>query len=344
MLVFMSRQEILDFQARWMKPAGIVAIVAAALLVASGVIGSVGSADTTADQLELYRDHAGRLELAAVISGLGLLLTAFPLYFLFRSARARAERMHSFAGPLIVVGAVMVAIQSVFFSLGLKNASDDYVAGLAAVEAKARQAPPLQPANSANTRPKGATTAGGATTGATTAGTTTQAKIVEQRVSDAREDFADDKVNDSSKVRAARIIGLLGGLTLIAGTVYSLVWSIRTGLLTRFMGTIGMVFIAALLLIPQLGPFGMILWFAVLGLMLAGWWIRRLPPAWATGQAIPWPRPGEEPGAPPGGGPPGTVEGSGREVSETPLPENGASAEPPAQTQGRRRKKRKRRN
>src|SRR5947207_13012598 len=111
----------------------------------------------------------------------------------------------------------------------------------------------------------------------------------------------------------------------------------RTGLLTRLMATLGMVFIGALILIPQLGPIGMVLWFAVLGLMLAGWWIRSLPPAWAAGEAIPWPRPGEDVGPPPAVRQPGTVEGSGREVSEQPKPENGAGGQPPGETPGQRR-------
>jgi hypothetical protein len=74
-----------------------------------------------------------------------------------------------------------------------------------------------------------------------------------------------------------------------------------------------------------------------------------LPPAWAAGEAIPWPRPGDDlgaPGTPPSGAPPGTVEGSGREVSEPALPDD-AGSEPPqppyGETQGQRRKKRKRR-
>jgi hypothetical protein len=321
----MSKKEILDFQARWMRPAGIVAILAAGLLVASGIVGSVGSADNDAEQLQLYQEHSGQLVLASVISGIGLLLVALPLYFLFRSARARAERMRSFAAPLLAVGAVLVCIQGIVFSLGFKDASDTYVAGVGAVEAKARQ-------QATNT-----------TTGTTTSGTTTTAKTPEQRVADARDDFATDTINDASKVRAGRLIGLFCSRALIAGAIYTLIWSMRVGLLSRFMGTIGMVFIGALLLVPQLGPIGMVLWFAVLGLMLAGWWIRPLPPAWAAGEAVPWVRPGEDLGQAPPAGPPGTVEGSGREISEAPLPEEGATAEQPAESQGQRRKKRKRR-
>jgi hypothetical protein len=333
----MSKQEILDFQARWMRPAGIAAILAAGLLVASGIVGSVGPAHNDAEQLQLYHQHSGQLVLASVISGIGLLIVAFPLYFLFRSARARSDRVRGFAAPLLVIGAVLVCTQGVIFSLGFKDASDQYIAGVGAVEANAQQGPATTTTRTTTTTPK--TTSSASTPSTTTAA----AKTPAQRAADAKKSFATHEINHSSKVRAARIIGLLGALTLIGGAVYTLVWTMRTGLLTRFMATLGMVFIGALLLIPSLGPIGIVLWFAVLGLMLAGWWIRSLPPAWAAGEAIPWLRPGP-PGQPGGGPPPGTVEGSGREVSESPLPENGAAAELPAETQGQRRRKRKRRN
>jgi hypothetical protein len=319
----MSRQETLAFQARWMRPAGIAAILAAALLVAAAIVGSVGSADTTAEELALYGDHSGRLVLSSVISALALILLIAPLYFLFRSARLRSERVRSFVGGLLVLGATLVAVQSVLFSIGVKDASDEYLAGVSAVEASARQA--------AQPQQKGPTT------------TTTAAPSVDRRVSAAKDDFADDKVSDSSKAQAARYIGLVGGLMLVAGTIYTLVWTMRTGLLTRFTATVGMAFIAALLILPGVGPVGLILWFAVIGLMLAGRWIRPLPPAWAAGEAVPWPKAAPR-DQPQGDGPPGTVEGRGREVSEQPLPENGGSAEPPPrETQGQRRKKRKRR-
>jgi hypothetical protein len=338
----MSKQEILDFQARWMRPAGIAAILASALLVVAGIVGSVGSASDDAAQLQLYHEHSGRLLLASVISGIGLLLIAFPLYFLFRSARARSHRVRGFAGPLLIIGAVLVCTQGIIFSLGFKDASDRYLAGVGAVEANAQQAPATATTKTTTTTPKAATTTAGTTTTGST--TTTAAKTPAQRAADAKKSFATHEINHASKVKAGRIIGLFGALALIGGAVYTLVWAMRTGLLSRFMSTLGIVFIAALLLIPSLGPIGIVIWFAVLGLMLAGWWVRSLPPAWAAGEAIPWPRPGEPPPGQPRGEPaPGTVEGSGREVSEAPLPEDDAVAEDPGETQGQRRKKRKRR-
>ena len=122
----------------------------------------------------------------------------------------------------------------------------------------------------------------------------------------------------------------------------------RVGLLTRFWGALGMATGFALLLLGLVGIALIVLWFAALGLMFIGWWPRPLPPAWAAGEAVPWPRPGE------GIGPPleerdrpGTVEGSGSEISEPGPPENGGPAQAPEQpadeTQGPRRKKRKRR-
>jgi hypothetical protein len=96
----------------------------------------------------------------------------------------------------------------------------------------------------------------------------------------------------------------------------------------------------SLILLGPLGQIGLVMWFAVLGLILAGVWPGGRPPAWAAGVAIPWPKPGEEAGEQ--GGP---VEGSGREVSEPPLPDEGVAPEegPPGETPGQRRKKRKRR-
>ena len=65
----------------------------------------------------------------------------------------------------------------------------------------------------------------------------------------------------------------------------------RTGLLTRFWGSLGMALgVAALLLLVQ---FTMI-WFIYFGLLLLGRLPGGRPPAWAAGEAIPWPTPGEK--------------------------------------------------
>jgi hypothetical protein len=365
----MTKEEILSFQARWMRPAGVAAILGAALITASGVVGRIGvpAASNNAEQLLNYQEHSGQLVLSAVITSLGLLLLIVPLYFLFRSALARAPRMRGFLGAFVIIGPIMVATQGTLFSLALKDASDTYVAGVPAVEAKARAAAARgQKAQAAvrdaTTTTNQATTAAGKA--ATKTGTVTRAsgtagatppgacvKPVDDCISAAKDDFAHDTIINANPYRVSQVTGLLGGLLLIIGAIYTLLWSIRTGLLTRFAATLGMILLASLLLIPAVGPVGVVLWFAVLGLMLAGWWPRPRPPAWAAGEAIPLVKPGQGTGppleerGPSGTAPSDTVEGSGREISETVLPENGGPADQPGgETQGQRRKKRKRRN
>jgi hypothetical protein len=135
---------------------------------------------------------------------------------------------------------------------------------------------------------------------------------------------------------------------MVFGMIYTSIWCMRTGLLTRFWGALGIAF-GLFLIIPLFPPIpGIVLWFAAIGLMFLGVWPRPLPPAWAAGEAIPWPRTGEDVGDS-GGAPTGTVEGSGREVSEPPLDEpsefdeSQATIDEFAETQGKRRKKRKKR-
>lgn len=66
--------------------------------------------------------------------------------------------------------------------------------------------------------------------------------------------------------------------------------AMRVGLLTRFMGVLGMI-VGALFLIPQLEgslPFVRIFWLLALGVLFLHRW-PRMPPAWVTGEAHPWP-------------------------------------------------------
>jgi hypothetical protein len=67
--------------------------------------------------------------------------------------------------------------------------------------------------------------------------------------------------------------------------------AMRAGLLTRYMGIVG-IGVAVLTLLPLGGVFGIgitFLWFGALALLLAGRWPGGQPPAWVRGEAIPWP-------------------------------------------------------
>lgn len=88
----------------------------------------------------------------------------------------------------------------------------------------------------------------------------------------------------------AQVLGIPGALGLALALVMISLNAMRVGLLTRFMGVIGMIS-GALLIIPLGGPLPIVQSFWLV--MLAVLFMQRSPggdpPAWRTGRAEPWP-------------------------------------------------------
>lgn len=89
---------------------------------------------------------------------------------------------------------------------------------------------------------------------------------------------------------------LLVGLFVLAfGYVYGALNAMRVGLLTRFMGVLGIIVGAALILgsvLPFAGsgfPLVQAFWLIGLGLIYLDRWPGGVPPAWSAGEARPWP-------------------------------------------------------
>jgi hypothetical protein len=325
-----SKQELLDFQSRWMRPAGVCAIVGALIFAASLPIQPSGGGDDDAERLTNFNDNSTELIVGqGILIGLALLLFIPLLYVLIRSARGRSERVRRWTVALAFVGPILFSISGVIVAIGLSDVASKFVDQAPAKERQARE------------QAQSPTQSGTPTT--TPPATTTTTRTPEQAGSEARDDLANDLIDDSASLQAGSLVRFVGLITLVLAMIYIPLWCLRTGLLTRFWAMLGLALGVALLLIP-VGIFGLVLWFAIVGLMLAGVWARPLPPAWAAGEAIPWPG-REDIGPPPAeGGPPGTVEGSGREIAEQPLPEDGVGEQAPQdETPGQRRKKRKRR-
>ena len=107
--------------------------------------------------------------------------------------------------------------------------------------------------------------------------------------------------------------------------------AMRVGLLTRFMGVLGIIVGVALAVLP-LDSQGIIrvFWLAAIGALFAGRWPTGIPKAWATGQAEPWPTQQQlreqrdaaraESAAAAGDNEPGTPRASGRGTPATPPP------------------------
>jgi hypothetical protein len=149
--------------------------------------------------------------------------------------------------------------------------------------------------------------------------------------------LASDVFEDESLRTIAGSLGAGGALSLVFAMVYTPLWASRTGLVTRFYGTMGMALGASLLFPPllQLALPLLLGWFAYLGLLVMGRLRRGRPPAWETGKAEPWPAAGEEPEAAPE--PAATVEGDASEI-----PGVGEGPAPARSSSSRRKRKRRR--
>lgn len=101
---------------------------------------------------------------------------------------------------------------------------------------------------------------------------------------------AHDAVTGGSGIVFAQVFVLVGQVGTAAAVVFISLWAMQTGLLTRFLGILGII-VGALLLLPAFfGPPAIIqtFWLISLGLMFLGR-VGVTPPAWSAGVAIPWP-------------------------------------------------------
>jgi hypothetical protein len=96
-----------------------------------------------------------------------------------------------------------------------------------------------------------------------------------------------DDVTKAGLIRGVQVLNLPGTLCLAFGLVLLALNAMRAGLLTRFMGVLGIICGAALVLLPQ-NPI-IVFWLLALAVLFARRWPQGMPPAWETGVAVPWP-------------------------------------------------------
>jgi hypothetical protein len=94
-------------------------------------------------------------------------------------------------------------------------------------------------------------------------------------------------------------VDLLAGLALAAGIIGTMINALRVGLLPRWMSILG-IFTGLLIFFPNGGSEFQIvpaLWMVMMGVLYFGRWRNGDPPAWAAGEARPWPSQGRTRGA-----------------------------------------------
>jgi hypothetical protein len=143
----------------------------------------------------------------------------------------------------------------------------------------------------------------------------------------------DDLIDESTIYQVAANLVLPAVLGLVVAMVYVPLNAMRVGLLSRFFATLGMALGVGMLV---LGPalLALVLWFGWLGFTILDRVPKGRPPAWAAGEAIPWPRPGEEVAQ----AQPAVVEGDASEVFAESEPQDHS-----ARRERARKRKRKRR-
>jgi hypothetical protein len=97
-------------------------------------------------------------------------------------------------------------------------------------------------------------------------------------------------LTDNGGLKAATGAGLAGPLALGFAFVMISLNAMRVGLLTRFMGILGVI-VGVLFVIPIGSPVPVVqaFWLIALAVLIAGRWPAGQPPAWASGEAEPWP-------------------------------------------------------
>lgn len=103
---------------------------------------------------------------------------------------------------------------------------------------------------------------------------------------------ANDALNAAQEDLAfLQLAGGIGSLFTAVAFGAAALSAMNVGLITKVIGSIG-VLLAFLVVVPLLGQQGSVLrafWFVAVGLTLLGKWPGGRPPAWDTGDAVPWP-------------------------------------------------------
>ncbi len=339
------KQDVLAFESRWSLRTGLLTFAAVIILIVSAIVIAGVNGSGEAELLESAYEHASSVTISSVLEAIGFFLLVAPLYFLFRAALARSGgRMKSQLVGVIVVAPLFFAISGVLNGIATNEAADAFEKGEAKSTLSAEKG---SEECRAEERDKGAKEFGEKYDSGTS-------PLKDCETTEQEESKAENALSGASLRDAATGFGLAGRIGLAVALVYCCLWAMRVGLLSRFWGSLGMALgVAALLLLVQF----CLIFFIYFGLLLVGKLPGGRPPAWAAGEAVAWPTPGErmakelEPKD--GGGPdPDDIDdqrgdGGTAGMSTADLPEGTEAPEPdeaPEPGGGPTRKKRKRRS
>jgi hypothetical protein len=257
-----SPEQVRERESRWALPAALAAFGAVLLVLLPGFVSSV-SGSGEADALRSVNAHSGNVTLTSAMPALAFVLFAIPLVYLFRAVRARSERVQPAIIAFLIAAPLLVGVGTVLYGQARIEAAEHFVAG---------ESKPTISAKEVKEKCEG------------------EKPVAECEKEKREDDAATQAISDASLTPTATIVSLAGGLLFAIGLFYTCLWAMRTGLLSRFWGSLGMALGIAILIGFVIFA---IIWFAYLGLLFLGFLPGGKPPAWEEGKAVPWQTPGE---------------------------------------------------
>ena len=277
-----SKAEVLERERAWALPVALATLAAVACLVAATIVVRSISGDGEAEVLRSVYEHGSALTVSAILQAAAFLLIVAPLVYLFRAVQARSERVRGQLIGLVVAAPLFLAGAAILTAVATDDAASDFVSGKATAELTAKEAATDCRSERSDDADAFRDEFGGGAAAAAVDRCATRAVADEE---------AENAVTAAPGRDISTGLGLGGRLGLAFALVYTCLWAMRTGLLTRFWGSLGMAMgVAALLLLIQFT----FVWFLYFGLLVAGWIPGGKPPAWESGEAEPWPTPGEK--------------------------------------------------
>jgi hypothetical protein len=275
-----SKDEILEWEGRWLLPAGLATFAAIALLVVGALVSAAVHGDGEAEILRSVQDNSSALRLGSLLQAVGFALLIPSLVVLFRAAQARSDRVRGQLIGLVVAAPLFFAAATGLNAFASTEAADQFTAGdVKPTLTKQEAATDCRSERQDN----GAEEFGEEFEGGRSPTRTCESEKLENSE-------ASEAISGASLAGLASGFGIGGRFGLAIALLYIGLWGMRTGLLTRFWGSLGMALGVATLLGLVLF---LVIWFVYVGLLLLGRLPGGRPPAWGAGEAIPWPTPGD---------------------------------------------------
>jgi hypothetical protein len=258
-----EHREQLEWEAHAGKRVAVAAFVSAILPLAAGIYLQSSFGNRPGNTVEFLREveanDAVVVGTTGVASGLAALLLGVVLFYLYRATKYRRKQLPGMALVLGVAGPVLVAVLSVLVAVEQVNVARDFVSSGKTAQLRGLEDPGALKALAAG--------------------------------------FENLRARDLiGEGNFATLQGIKRGADLAVAVAIILIAlnAMRAGLLSRFMGIIGIV-VGALLVIPiGPGPIIQFFWVAALGILFLGRWPGGRGPAWQTGEGTPWPGAAEQ--------------------------------------------------